>query len=169
MKMIPDELVQETWREVGSSSPAQVRALGNRLGKLQNNLLAFVMVFTQDLAPDARELAIYLLAVIFRIFEKASRGKIKRLEEEEIEAAYNRTEQFLERHIGAHERFLEKAARSLSLAQPFVMKYLLEALLEPPEENEQKPDLTDEESGQIIMILITAIDLLDKAALPEES
>jgi hypothetical protein len=163
MEMIPADLVEETWREVGSSSTAQAKSLMNRLGKSQNNLLSFVVIFTQELEPDAHGLAVYLFTVIFRIFEKASSGRIRRVRQGEIVAAYERTEQFVEKFIGAHERFLEAAAISLTSTQPFVMQYLLEALLEAPEE-EEPVILSDEDSGQIFLVLSTAIGLIDRAA-----
>ena len=164
MDVIPADLVEETWREVGSCSIAQAKEVMNRLGKSQNNLLSFVVIFTQDLEPDAQELAVYLFTVIFRIFEKASSGRIRRVKQGEIVAAYERTEKFVEKFIGAHERFLEAAAASLTSTQPFVMQYLVEALLEAPEEQQNPVILSDEDSGQIFLVLITAIGLLDRAA-----
>ncbi len=166
MYVIPNELVEETWQEVGSGSAEQARELINRIGKCQSNLLSFVIVFTEDLGVDAHELSLYLFTVIYRVFEKAAFGRIRQLKQREIEAAYEGNEKFCERYLAAHERFLAKAAESIAMPQPFVMKYLIEALFEAPEQEEDPVVLSEEDSGQIFLVLKTAIDLLADATSP---
>ena len=68
--MIPDEIVQETWQEVARFGDKQGRKEMTRLGKRQTDLLAFVLLETEELSPEAHELAVYLLFVMTRIFEK---------------------------------------------------------------------------------------------------
>ena len=164
MNVIPHELVEETWKEAGSYSRAQTIKLMNRIGKTQPDLLSFVHYLTKDLGADAHEMAVYLFMVICRIFDKSA-GPIRRVGPKAIEEAYEANETFCERLIDTHERFLEKAVESVVSAQPFVMKYLVDALREAPE-SEDPVDLSEEDSGQVFLVLKTAIDLLDKRATP---
>lgn len=163
MNVIPGELVEETWREVASSSPAQIQKLGNRIGDTQTDLLSFVLVFTQDLGKDARELAVYLFTVIYRIFENEVPGGLQRVKPQKITAAYERNETQFGRLMNAHERFFEKAAEQISLRQPFVMQYLVESLFEPPESEDEKMSLSEEDTGMLFLTFKTVIDVLDDA------
>ena len=68
MRQIPLELVETTWQEVSAFSPGRVQKEMDRAAQLQPDLLSFVMVFTEELGPDAHALATYLYFVILRIF-----------------------------------------------------------------------------------------------------
>ena len=54
MDQIPEEMVEQTWREVSSFAPARGRKEMMKAGKNQPDLLAFMMEFTQDVDPRAR-------------------------------------------------------------------------------------------------------------------
>ena len=164
MSVISEALVGETWQEVGSLSPTQAREQMNRVAKSQPDLLAFVMGTTGSLRTDAQQVGVYLLVVIHSMFERVA-GPIKRAKPHAIDAAYERNEAFLERLEGAHPRFLENAAKSMVFSQPFVMKYLVEALMESPE-GEDPLTLSDEETGRLFLTLKTVVDILDDLTQP---
>ena len=164
MDVIPDALVEETWQEMGSWSDEDVRRLMKRIARTQGPLLVFVMTLTEHLSAGAKQLALYLFAMIQRMFWKTP-GRVRRARPTEIEAAYERNLEFLSRFENADERFLEGAASSMDLSQPFVMKYLVEALIEAPEEDDPIV-LSEEETGELFLILKTVIDTLDKISHP---
>ena len=164
MDEIPDALVEETWQEMGSWSDEDVRRLMKRIARTQGPLAVFVMTLTEHLSADARQLALYLFAMIQCMFWKTP-GRVRRARPTEIEAAYERNLEFLSRFENADERFLERAASSMDLSQPFVMKYLVEALIEAPEEDDPVV-LSEEETGELFLILKTVIDTLDKISHP---
>ena len=161
MSVILETLVEETWQEVGSLSMTEAQQSMSQIAKSQPGLLAFVMGATGDLQADAQQVAVYLFVVIHRMFEKAA-GGIRRAEPQAIDAVYERNEAFLEKFEGAHSRFLNKAAESMTSSQPFVMKYLVEALMEPPE-GDEPVILSDEETGVIFLVLKTVVDVFDEA------
>jgi hypothetical protein len=165
MKVIPAELVEETWREVGSSSRGKAFELMNRIGGTQWELLSFVLVFTQELGQDAHELAVYLFTVIYRMYEKAAGSRIRHIKPKEIQDAYEKNEKFIERFLNADERFLARAAESMASSQPFVVQYLVEAVFGPPEDDEPLT-MSEEDTGEIFLTLKTVIDVLDRAASP---
>jgi hypothetical protein len=166
MKVISAELVEETWREVGSNSRGKAIELMSRIGRTQRELLSFVLVFTQELGSDAHELSAYLFTVIYRMYEKAAETRIRTIKPKEIQDAYEKNEKFMERFINADERFLKRAADSIASAQPFVVQYLVEAIFEAPENPEDPLTLSEEETGEIFLTLKTVIDVLDHAASP---
>lgn len=127
-----------------------------RLGRQQPELLSFILVFTEELSSDAHELAVYLFFTIYTMFEKKHR-KIRKIKPREIERTYEQNEQKLKKLQGAHDKFLERQASVFQANEPFVMKYLVEALLE-----REDPGLTisEDEEGALFLYLKTAIDLL---------
>lgn len=164
MDQIPEEVVEQTWREVSSFAPARGRKEMIKAGKNQPDLLTFMMEFTQDVDPRARELAIYMFFVVHRMFQKSSAKKLRKISAEEIIECYESNEKLMERLEGAHERFFERIARVEVSRQPYVMKYVVETLIEAPEEEEDPVELSEEDVGYLFLLLKTVVDLLDKTA-----
>jgi hypothetical protein len=161
MNPISQELVDETWQAFAGLSPARARKETIKVNKNQPNLLAFMMEFTQDLDREVQELAIYMFYVVCRMFQKSSKKSLKRISPEEIINCYEKTERFIESLEGAHERFFERIAKVQLSEQPYVMKYVVEALMEAPEE-EDPVILTEDDVGYLFLLFKTVVDLLDK-------
>lgn len=62
---------------------------------------------------------------------------------------------------GTDEKFLERIAEIQISGQPYVMKYVLETLMEAPEE-EEPIALTEEDIGYLFLLFKTVVDLLDE-------
>ena len=161
MGVIAEAVVEETWREVGALSETQARRQMDQIARSQPSLLAFVLGATGDLRTDAQQVAVYLFAVIHRMFEKAA-GRLTRATPKEIDAAYGHNQAFLGRFEHAPKRFLEKGAEHAASSQPFVMKYLAEALTEAPE-GDNPLVLSEEETGLLFLVLKSVVDILDGA------
>jgi hypothetical protein len=162
MNPISQELVDETWQAFAGFSPARARKESIKVNKNQPNLLAFMMEFTQDLDQEVQGLAIYMFYVVCRMFQKSSKKSLKRISPEEIINCYEKTERFIESLEGTHERFFERIAKVQLSEQPYVMKYVVEALMEAPEE-EDPVILTEDDVGYLFLLFKTVVDLLDKA------
>jgi hypothetical protein len=118
------------------------------------------MALTEDLEPEVKELAIYIGFVVYRIFE-GSRNKIKKITSKEIIYCYEYNQDLMERLEGANEKFIDRIARVQVSKQPYVMKYVVDALMEESEE-EDGVELTDEDKCFLFLLLKTVVDLLDK-------
>ena len=161
MNPISQELVDETWQAFAGFSPARARKETIKVNKNQPNLLAFMMEFTQDLDREVKELAIYMFYVVCRMFQKSSKKSLKRISPEEIINCYEKTERFIENLEDDHERFFERIAKVQLSEQPYVMKYVVETLMEAPEE-EDPVILTEDDVGYLFLLFKTVVDLLDK-------
>ncbi len=161
MEPLSEKLVEETWQEFAGFTPNQVNKEAKKVAKGQPNLLSFMMEFTEELDQGAKELAIYMFFVVNRIFAKGYRKKIKKASPEEIIECYEKNEKLMESLEGAHDKFYERVARVQVSAQPSVIKYVVEALFEVPEE-EDPVFISDEDVGFLFLLLKTAIDVLDK-------
>jgi len=160
MSLVPEDLVEETWREVASYSGDEISLVMEKAGKRQPALLAYVMAETAESRPDVRELAVYLYIVILRMFDKMPAHKLKRVPIGKIERMSGQNEDWLDRLRSAHERFVERTAEIASETQPNVLRYLLEAIFEP---EDPSLELTEEEQGLVFLVLKTTLDLLDGA------
>jgi hypothetical protein len=160
MEPISEKIVEKTWQEVASYSPIQANKKMQEMGKNQPEILAFLMALTEDLEPEVKELAIYIGFVVYRIFE-GSRNKIKKITSKEIIYCYEYNQDLMERLEGANEKFIDRIARVQVSKQPYVMKYVVDALMEESEE-EDGVELTDEDKCFLFLLLKTVVDLLDK-------
>jgi hypothetical protein len=119
------------------------------------------MEFTQELSQEVKELAIYMFYVLYRMFQKNSKKKIKRISAEEIITSYEKNENFIKSLEGVHDKFFERIAGVQLSGQPYVMKYVVETLMEAPED-EDPVALTEEDMGYLFLLLKTVVDLLDQ-------
>lgn len=166
MNQISEEVVEKVWDEfTGFSDAAAFREL-KRVGAQQRDLLGFVFVFTEELRPEVHELAVFLYFVIYRIFQKATPGKIRPIKGPKIQRCWERNEELLSGLAEAHPRFLEKVVLAEASGQPFVVKGLVEAIMSAPL-GDDPIILTEEESGTLFLILKTVIDVLDQARQQE--
>ncbi len=83
-EIIPEDQVEATWAEVGAWPPSKALKEMNRVTSSQPAVAAYVMARTDSLSQDARELAVYMLLVVFRIFEKHC-GPLRRIEVKTVE------------------------------------------------------------------------------------
>jgi len=160
MELIPEELVEETWQEFAGFSPVRAQKETIKVNKNQPYLLSFMIEFTQDLDLEVRELAVYMFYVVCRMFQKSSRKKIKRISPEEIINCHEKNDHLMETLEGAHDKFFERIAEVQLAGQPYVMKYVLETIIENSEED--PVELTEENIGYLFLLFKTVVDVLDE-------
>lgn len=161
MKPLSEEFVEITWQGVARFSPARADKEMLAMGKDQPDLLAFLMAYTDDLQQELKELVIYIAFVVYKMFLD-SRGKIPGISSREIMARYNENRRFLESLEGTQESLIEIIADFEVSKQPYVMKYVLEALTEDAEEEGIR--LMEEDIGLLFIVLKTEVEVLDRKA-----
>jgi hypothetical protein len=161
MNSLSEEFVEKTWRQVAEFAPDRADKEMTAMGKNQPDLLAFLMAYTDDLRQEVKELAIYIAFVVYKMFLDSS-GKIPRISSNEIMVTYDENTRLIESLEGAHEKFIDRIASVQVSKQPYVMKYVLEALMEDTEED--GIDLTEDDIGSLFILFKTEIEVLDKRA-----
>ena len=156
--MIPEEVVEATWREAASLSDTAARFEMKGLAKRQPALLTFVLAESETLTRDGAELANYLFFVVARMFHDAE-PRIRRISMATITHCVDDVEASVASLEGAHSRFLERAARVVSSTQPHVFRYLVETLMDPGDDS---LSLTEDDKGAIFLILSAVIKALDE-------
>ena len=163
MEPIPERIVEKTWQEVAGFSPDRAKKEMMKIGNSQSELLAFVAESAKEIGQEVRELAIYIFFVVYRMFQE-SHGKIKKISSEEIIEYYEHNEDQIKKLEGAHDRFLDRIASVQTSRQPYVVKYVVDALMEEDEGGEAVA-LTDEQKGFLFLLLKTVIDALDQSGI----
>jgi len=166
MTSISQEIVESVTTSVGEMAPRAARRAMERAASQQPALLAYVVAATQDERAPVHELAIYLYFVLLQIFEAGAGSAIPEIGMEAVESRAEANEDALERLEAAHEGFVERAAEVATARQPFVLRYVVDALFAPREDD---PDgvLEEEEAGFVFLILKPVLDLLDEATAAE--
>ena len=162
MTVIPERTVEAAWKEVSSLPESKAQQYIEKITQSQPALMVFVLASMEDLGREAQELGLFIFVIILRMFETHFGSKLKTVEIEAVERLRHDTEQSLVALDGADETALEDAAISQASAQPFVMKYIAEALLDP--DPQDGVNLTEEEIGEIVITMKTAVDALQEAA-----
>jgi hypothetical protein len=161
MDLLSEGFVDKTWKQVAELTPDRTNKEMLAMGKNQPDLLAFLMAYMDDLQQEVKELAIYIAFVVYKMFLDSS-GKIPRISSKEIMARYNENTRFMESLEGAHEKFIDRVASVQVSKQPYVMKYVLEALMEDAEKD--GINLSEEDIGLLFILFKTEIEVLDKRA-----
>ena len=164
MEPLSEKLVEETWEEVSGFMPVKASSEMMKVGVRQPELLSFIMEFSSDLEQEVQELTVYMFFVIYRMFEKASKWKINKISADDIIKRYEYNEELMESLEGVHERFLDRIARVQLSRQPYVMKYIVETLIEAPEEGDPV-DLNEDDVGFLFLLLKSVVEVLDKKTL----
>ena len=159
-KIVPEQVVEAAWFEIGELSEDQARLHMQRLSRRQPALLAFVTAFSEDLNKDGAELAIYMFVAIVHMFEMHFGKRLQNVGPKRIESMHEENVKTLDRLTGAHERWLERAAVAQSEKQPWVWKYVVECLFEP---DDQEINLSEEDLGSLAIIMRTVVDALDSS------
>ena len=160
MEPLSEQLVEETWEEVSGFVPAKASKEMMKVSRCQPELLSFIMEFSSDLEREVQELTVYMFFVIYRMFEKASRRNIKQISADDIIRCYEYNEDLMESLEGVHERFLDRIARVQISRQPWVMKYIVETLIEAPEED--PVDLDEDDVGFLFLLLKSVVEVFDR-------
>jgi hypothetical protein len=163
---IGEDIVERTWQRCANLQPGAARREMDQVARQQPDLLEFVRETTADLSLAAHELAIFLFFVVFQTFRAGTQGKVPRVKAPAIMRKLERNGTLFDRLGGADKRFLERTALSEISQQPSLIRYVVEALMEAPDDEDDPIPLSDEESGLLFLVIKTVIDVLDEAQNP---
>jgi len=157
------EIVEAAWRDTARLSDARGRSEMERLGREQPDLLAYVLGATEDLSPPVHALGAYIFMVIWQAFRRSTVRRLPRVKAAAIEAALEKNEAGFAKLEHADAKFLERAADIRASLQPHVFRYMVETIVEAPDDTEDPVALTAHESGTLFLVLTTAIDVFHEA------
>ncbi|HVN71849.1 MAG TPA: hypothetical protein VMU10_07505 [Desulfomonilia bacterium] len=161
MEPLPESLVDETLNEIILYDAGRASQEMIEFGKVQPDLLSFILEFSEDMGEQAEEKGIFMLFVVYHIFRKGYGREIGRVTEEEIISSFEENQRLMENLERAQEEFFNRVAEVQLSTQPYVIRYVIDTLSEESEEDEPEP-LSEEEMGYLFILLKTVIDVLNR-------
>lgn len=159
-RRIPADVVDRTWVHMAEMPVSNAGALMDAMGKAQPNVLAYLLAVDHDiLNQDERELLLYLGVVVWQIMSKGLR-RLHRVTQKALDEAEARNMEMLgDLQKVSEAGFLDVLRRVVeSCGQPEVLRFVIEALMEEPEEGCL---IRDVNTGIMMIDLKTVIDCFD--------
>ena len=160
MEPISAEAVEKTWKRVASLSLRGAPKLIQRMTKEQPVVLAYLLAVDHDtFNDDERQLLLYVGVVVWQIMSQGVQP-LTMVSEAVLDAAERNNVKMAEYLQGETEEGLLQATRVMisNYNQPEVLKYVVEAIMEEPEEG---CVIRDENRGIMLLDLKTVIDCFD--------
>jgi hypothetical protein len=157
---ISSKIVEKTWEKVGSMSPLQGQKMIEQMSKQQPVILAYLMAVGDDLFnEDERELLLYLGVVVWQIMLQGD-APLSKVTEKALDKAERTNIKMLERFTNRSLNQMAKGVKEMlgNYNQKEVLSYVVEALMEEPEEGCL---IRDEVKGIMMIFLKTVIDCFD--------
>lgn len=160
--MISAETVTRTWQRVGATPPHRAHRLPERMGKEQPLLMAYLLAAHDDrgFQPHEGEIVFYIGVVLWQIMRQSSRH-LRQVTEAQLRRAEEANEAFLEKLSDDTVADFSSATRSRveSYPEPEVLRYLVEAIEEEPDDPDELP-LSKEGRGLAFIYLKAALDAM---------
>ena len=157
---ISAQVVDNTWKEVGAMTPRQALKLAKQMQAQAPVLMVYLVACGGDMFNrEERELLNYLGLVVWRIMSKGD-SPLPEITPEKMEAADDANMNMVKYMEGEPPADLLKTIGKVlnNYNQPEVLKFVLEALMEPEEGSEVREEYT----GMMFLYLKTVIDCLDR-------
>ena len=163
MECITQDTVDRTWQTIAEMDPKNAADAMYDFSEAQPHLLGFVMAFAEDLDTGASELCTYMLYVVYQMFVNSSSKTIPTITDSQVEAQYKATCELLDSLHDVEDDPSDEDIEMEVQNQPYVYRYVTEALLEEDDDPNDQMEVSEEEFGEIFMMMKTVIDAVDSA------
>ena len=163
MTAIEASAVDAAWEEVARIPETRIPIEMGKASREQPELLAFILGSTEGMGPGVSELAGFIYFVIWRVFRADRSSRMKPVTAGAIQRRLEQNEQELMSLDGTDPRQIDEAVITRLTRQPAVFRYVIEAIAEAEEDENEPVAMSPEEKGSLILLLKTAIDTLDEA------
>ena len=163
MSAIEAAVVDAAWQEVCRIKESRIPIEMGRASREQPELLAFILGSTEGMGPGVSELAGFIYVVIWRVFRAESSGRMKPVTAEAIQRRLEQNERELMSLDGTDPQQIDEGTIARLTSQPAVFRYVIEAIAEAEEDENEPVAMSPEEKGSLVLLLKTAIDTLDEA------
>jgi hypothetical protein len=162
--LVTAQLMEETWRAVGTMPDAEIRRKQALCGKEQEELTGFVLAFTSELPSEALGLALYAHFVVIEAFRRSG-ARFRKLKPTRIEDTWRDNFGFInDLKSAGYTRAPFQLKPELAL-EPAVMQYVIDALTEENEDDEV--NLSDDDFWRLLQVLKTVADCMHSARKTE--
>lgn len=160
---IPTSVVDEAREDVSAIPLSKIPMEMEKAANEQPELLAFILGATEGMTAGVGELAGFIYFVIWRVFRRETRGKRTPITGALIQKRLIANEEALIALDGLDPQSSEAPSVDSLTTQPALLQYVFEAIAEAEEDENHPVQMSPEEKGSVILLLKTAIDVLEDA------
>lgn len=161
--MISADTVTRTWQRVGAMPAHEAPRLVEQMRKEQPVILAYLMAMSEqpEFSPDDREIVFYLGMVVWQIMRQSPR-RLRRVSERMLDQVLQANEDQLKKLASGTGADLYHASRTIvdGHAEPEVLRYVVEALMDEDARDPDDPPLSAESVGLAFLSLKNILDAL---------
>ena len=160
MNTISGKIIDRTWKRISEATPEDVEKLSAKLFENQPFAGAYLMAVEETLLPDSERGNLLFIAVILWEILSTGREPLRKVTQEDIEAAEAENVKFLEDlEAGSEMDHMEALQRLMTTYnQGPLLAAVVEALMA---ENQEDPDSAPESVGIALLHLKTILDCWD--------
>ena len=161
MNTISGKIIDRTWKRISESTPEDVQQATSKLFENQAFAGAYLMAVEETLLPESERGNLLYIALILWEIMSHGRPPLRKVSQEEIEAAEAENVKFLEELEAGSEMDHTEALQVLMTTynQGPLLGAVVEALMY---DNQEDPDSAPESIGIALLHLKTVLDCWDK-------
>jgi hypothetical protein len=161
MNTISGKIIDRTWKRISESTPEDVEQLIAKLFENQPFAGAYLMAVEETLLPESERGNLLFIALILWDIMSNGRAPLRKVSQEEIEAAEGENVKFLEElEAGSEMDHMEALQRLMTTYnQGPLLAAVVDALMD---ENQEDPDSAPDSVGIALLHLKTVLDCWDK-------
>ncbi len=157
-------VVERTWRRLGALPARDMVRLQRQAGKLQPELVGFVLGFTSDLRAEAAGLALYVMIVVLEMFRSVSAKSMRKLDELAVMRLWRESRQAIRTSLDAPAGSDPLSELLADSSEPAAFEYVFDAFTDM--EQEDPVALSEAEFEQLLAVLRTFVEGLHHACSP---
>ena len=161
MSEIAVSTVDAAWEDVSKITVGRIPQEMERAARAQPELLSFILGSTEGMSAGVGELAGFIYIVLWRAFRAETSGPIGAARSVDIQRKLEENEKALESLDGLDPQSMDPGAVAKLTSQPALLSYVIDAIAEAEEDENEPVMMSPEEKGSLILLLKTAIDVLD--------
>ncbi|GDX78263.1 hypothetical protein LBMAG42_00740 [Deltaproteobacteria bacterium] len=158
---LPRDVVHR-WSEECAAQGLAFQSIARRLVEDQSRLGRFFKANIPQMPGQSGEVALYLLAVVIRLFEKGG-GRLGRVGAKEIDAATAKIQSHAKALRPGQEGFADRVREIADRAQPHILDEALHALIENQEKKAEEVEMSPEDGALVFLMLWAATEALELA------
>jgi hypothetical protein len=162
--LVNAELVEYTWRRLGALPARDMVHLQRQSGKLQPELVGFVLGFTSDLSAEAVGLTLYVMLVTLEMFRTAAPRKLRKVKDAAIMRLWRESRNAVREALNANASTDPLIVLLAGSNEPAVLEYVFDALTDT--EQEEPVALSGAELEHLLAVLRTFVEGLHLASRP---
>ncbi len=166
MTSIPDAIVEQSRKTIGSLDESSLRSVQRTCFEDQRELAGFLVGYNGELPEEVIALGLHIGLVVMNAFRLVYGATLRMVTEEDILRRLTLTQQALVA-LPASQEAVATLTSPDGTDEPAILRYIVEALGDA-EDDEPTVDLSDTERWQLIAALKTVAEALHEAsaALP---